>query len=323
MFFRKVIKQGHNTLTITLPNSWVKSKNISAGDEIILDFDDKNNLIISTQKIKEKNQTIKINIDKWNYLTLSNYLTELYRNNYKKITLEYSTNKIYYHKKDSYINLDITIAKIVNRLLGAEIISQTPNKTEIECFLEINNADLKNPDKKKELEKIEKRIFYLLKETLNELLNSLNNIQKFQEYNKNVYTYHDNIVKFINYYLRALYSSEKSDHYKKIAYSFYSVLDNLVDKIRYICDMVSKFKCSKTAKKFIADFTNLYLDFYHDLIFENIIKSENLDRRYILKKNLESSKITSREMQVIKEAYFFIEFIKQITEYNLVREQFN
>ena len=31
---RKVIKQGHNTLTITLPSSWVNKFNIKTGDEL-------------------------------------------------------------------------------------------------------------------------------------------------------------------------------------------------------------------------------------------------------------------------------------------------
>ena len=31
---RKIIKQGHNTLTITLPNKWAKELNLLAGDEV-------------------------------------------------------------------------------------------------------------------------------------------------------------------------------------------------------------------------------------------------------------------------------------------------
>ena len=33
---RKIIKQGNNTLTITLPKNWTEKKNIKAGDEIEL-----------------------------------------------------------------------------------------------------------------------------------------------------------------------------------------------------------------------------------------------------------------------------------------------
>ena len=44
---RKIIKQGHNTLTVTLPSKWVKDLNLSAGDEIELIEKDKSILITS------------------------------------------------------------------------------------------------------------------------------------------------------------------------------------------------------------------------------------------------------------------------------------
>jgi phosphate uptake regulator len=50
---RKVIKQGHNTLTITLPNKWASRFNLAAGDEIDLNEKD-NGLFISTEKHSEK-----------------------------------------------------------------------------------------------------------------------------------------------------------------------------------------------------------------------------------------------------------------------------
>ena len=31
---RKIIKQGHNTLTMTLPSDWVRKLNLEAGEEV-------------------------------------------------------------------------------------------------------------------------------------------------------------------------------------------------------------------------------------------------------------------------------------------------
>lgn len=31
---RKIIKQGHNTLTVTLPSEWTKKLQLGAGDEV-------------------------------------------------------------------------------------------------------------------------------------------------------------------------------------------------------------------------------------------------------------------------------------------------
>ncbi len=43
---RKIIKQGHNTLTITLPSEWVKKLNLSAGNEIEI-YENSGSLIIN------------------------------------------------------------------------------------------------------------------------------------------------------------------------------------------------------------------------------------------------------------------------------------
>ena len=43
---RKIIKQGHNTLTVTLPSEWVKKLNLNAGDEIDL-VEDNSSLVIN------------------------------------------------------------------------------------------------------------------------------------------------------------------------------------------------------------------------------------------------------------------------------------
>src|SRR5574344_601046 len=49
---RKIIKQGHNTLTMTLPSDWAKRFNLSGGKEVDL-IERDNGLFISTEKIGE------------------------------------------------------------------------------------------------------------------------------------------------------------------------------------------------------------------------------------------------------------------------------
>ena len=51
---RKIIKQGHNTLTVTLPSDWVKKLNLKSGDEIDV-LENENSLILNGfEKNKEK-----------------------------------------------------------------------------------------------------------------------------------------------------------------------------------------------------------------------------------------------------------------------------
>ena len=52
---RKIIKQGHNTLTVTLPADWANRMKLGAGDEI--DLSEKgNSLSLTTEKKDEKRQ---------------------------------------------------------------------------------------------------------------------------------------------------------------------------------------------------------------------------------------------------------------------------
>ena len=67
---RKIIKQGHNTLTMTLPSNWVKKFNLTPGDEIDLSERD-NGLFITTEKhnsIMETDETSKNKLD-YNFAT--------------------------------------------------------------------------------------------------------------------------------------------------------------------------------------------------------------------------------------------------------------
>ena len=46
---RKIIKQGHNTLTVTLPSKWVKKLNLTADDEVDI-IEKENSLLINAKE---------------------------------------------------------------------------------------------------------------------------------------------------------------------------------------------------------------------------------------------------------------------------------
>ena len=53
---RKIIKQGHNTLTITLPSKWVRANKVVPTDEI--DVVEKGNKLIISKELQEGIQRI-------------------------------------------------------------------------------------------------------------------------------------------------------------------------------------------------------------------------------------------------------------------------
>jgi len=85
---RKIIKQGHNTLTVTLPSDWVKKFNLKQGDEISI-FEKDNGLFVSSEK-KDYEKKTEINIDGLDIPTIWKYLMGVYREGYDQVTINFS-----------------------------------------------------------------------------------------------------------------------------------------------------------------------------------------------------------------------------------------
>ena len=83
---RKVIKQGNDTLTITLPREWTKSYGIKAGDEIHLERRG-NTLILSTDKLFSFGRKSRDISNLKSVLPL--VLLHLYRKGYDEVELRF------------------------------------------------------------------------------------------------------------------------------------------------------------------------------------------------------------------------------------------
>ena len=133
---RKIIKQGHNTLTVTLPAEWTKKLNLNAGDEVDL-FEDNGSLTING---KQKNgfKSTSIDITGLSVPMLWRFFQSAYREGYDEIKLIYDTKKKnyegvynYYVSQFDYEKLGgrpseklalNMIQELVNRFVGIEII---------------------------------------------------------------------------------------------------------------------------------------------------------------------------------------------------------
>ena len=90
---RKVIKQGHNTLTVTLPSKWVKRFNLTAGREINL-IERENGLFISSEKLDSQGK-IEIDIQGLSTHLIWNHLTTAYRAGYDTIVVKFEPDAEY------------------------------------------------------------------------------------------------------------------------------------------------------------------------------------------------------------------------------------
>ncbi len=303
---RKVIKQGPATLMVSLPSKWVKENKISPGDEMAV-LPSGNRIIFSKTEHKSGRKEITVNVDDFCiHFALSRFLAVLYKTNYDKITIVY-TKPVYLERAKEKIPLKVSVQDIVKRFVGAEITSQTSNKIDIECF-----ATEENPD----LDKISKRIYFLMRETLNDMLLSIG--KDYRKFHETIYLHHDNITKFINYFERTLYGSDKSEDEKKSAFAFYSLLGIAVDKMRHISYKIDRFGCTPKAKKYLED---IFKVFYEQFEYseEKHAPQELIRKRYMLRQKIINESFNIKEYQIISDAMLFLDTIINFSEYVIAK----
>lgn len=157
---RKLVKQGENAITVTLPSNWIKANNLSPKDEIDIS-EEGNHLLISTdmKKVAKKtNITLKSSDQKYIDALFRNF----YINGYDEIYVKFRSN-------DEYLK----IINSIEPLIGYEI----DTKKKESCFVK-NLSDFEESD----YESIFKKIIYIIF-TMEELTENLIE-SKEEEYDK-------------------------------------------------------------------------------------------------------------------------------------------
>lgn len=205
---RKVIKQGHNTLTVTIPTSWAKLHNINSGDEVEVDEQD-SSLYISPHSKLDKNLSTTLDIKGLDIPTIWKYLMAIYREGYNEIRIEFDPNihypdpfKIYKlnesktkepKKLKEYSSLGV-INYMAHRFIGLEVIESHQDY----CILH----DLAEPSQK-EFETSLRRVFLLIQQMSEELGEAIKNnkpslIEHTQEIDIAVDKFHDYCIRILN-----------------------------------------------------------------------------------------------------------------------------
>ncbi len=303
---RKVNRVGTNTLTVSLPSRWVAQQGIKAGDELNL-VEERKVLILSKETKHSSEKQITLDITHFSKHMLYRYLEVIYIANYQSITLTYSNAEILSDKEDKMININTLIKTLSHRFIGMEIISQTQNKTVLRCFL---------LNEEKEVEQIEKRIFFIIKDTFDEFLSSLKD--RHQEFHTNIYDHHDNISKFITYFLRVLDQSDKSEEEKKHLYSLYLIIDKMMDKFRHVSEMIYQHGCTERVERMLKEIFELFYEQFL-VLHKGEIKKELVSKRYNLVKKVEKTDWTLKELRVIAEVKIFLDTINDFSRAVIVK----
>jgi len=178
---RKLVQHGEKTLMVSLPAKWVKAQGLKKGDEVVL-APESTAVTISKEELLETIQKIKISIKLESPLQVHIVLSNAYKLGYDEITIDYSGKE----------QLKL-IKKEVDRMIGFEIVSLTPNTCRIKSVIKSTVEEYEN---------IKKRAWFTCKSALETLIEDMK-ANKFSNYAVMLELYENNI-KFTDFCRRLI-----------------------------------------------------------------------------------------------------------------------
>ncbi|MFP4424047.1 MAG: AbrB/MazE/SpoVT family DNA-binding domain-containing protein [Candidatus Woesearchaeota archaeon] len=306
---RKLNRVGLNTLTISIPSKWAKKNNLSAGDELRVN-EGEQELIVSVEKPAKKIKSARLDLDKFNKMMVNRFFHEFYRQGVEEIVVHYTKPNLidYKDQGEKEIPVDQHIKRLIERFIGMEIISQTQGKIVIQSLMAKDEAE--------KIDVVKRRIYYLIKEYLEEFLKAMDS--DFEAFHQKNYDYHDNIVKFICYYLRLLHFSDTSPEMKSRLFGLYTIIDKMIDKLRHTSERVAeKKKITKNTKEMLNLIFNLFLDQFDAVLKDNFSKKDLEDlikKRYEVVHAIHGKKFNDSEMHILLECKILMDTIVDFSE---------
>ncbi|MBU2634175.1 MAG: AbrB/MazE/SpoVT family DNA-binding domain-containing protein [Nanoarchaeota archaeon] len=315
---RKIIKQGHNTLTITLPSKWVKKLNLTSKDEVDIIEKDNSLLINSQENFKEKTTTI--DITDFTIPLLWRYFQSAYRSGCDEIKVIFDSKKDYddafhyyttsfeYNKLGEKVPSKTAlplIQSVVERFLNIAIIRSGKNY----CIIK----EMGDPSMK-EFDNSLRRIFIIIQQLFDRTIEAI----KEDEIGntiicKEFHTIDLNIDKFVDYCCRIMKKIETSfpDGKKRLLFSTLFLLELIGDEFKYVGKHLALTK--KSVKdtipliEKIKEHFNIYYKLFYKFDRESSINFGKNDleiysKHFIEKKKLkgESKSIANHFMAISK-----------------------
>lgn len=310
---RKIIKQGHNTLTLTLPTHWAKKLNIKAGDEIEV-YEKENSLVVNGHG-NNKESCATIDIRDFNVPLLWRYFQSAYRAGCTEIKVLFDPKKDKYQDAFHFYttqleyaeigvnvpskSVNVMLQEIVSRFIGIEIIEAAKDHVII--------RELGEPSPK-EFDNSLRRIFLVIIELFEKTIDAIEkNNTKDASLCKEIHNIDLNIDKFVDYCARILNKSafEIPEKRKQLLFSTLFLLELLGDEFKY---MGKQFvSANKPIKEALDSATNTkehfekYYNLYYKFNREDLIKfGENDIEIYKLNNNKKSKTLSPNARSIIR-----------------------
>lgn len=273
---RKIIKQGHNTLTMTLPTEWVKKLNLKAGDEI--DLSENSGSLFINGKQHNGNKKAVIDITGLRMSMIWRFFQSAYREGCDEIKVIYDPNKKDYEsaynfyvsqfeylrmgdKPTKKANIDI-ITDLVNRFIGIAIIDHGTNSCTIKEMGELSS---------KEFDSSLRRIFLLILELFDEIISLIKNNKNGDiAICKKIHTMDINVDRFIDYCCRINNKINDSSFNKNkpLMFSTLFLLELLSDEFKYIATHLANSKKKVDEIKTFAEKVKEHFELYYHIFYK-------------------------------------------------------
>lgn len=281
---RRIIKQGHNTLTITLPSQWTRRHNMKAGDEVDL-VSREHALIINGQNFSD-NKVCEIDITGFTMPLLWRYMQGAYRSGSEEILVYFDPEKKewqdafhFYTSLFDYSKLGETnplkptiamIQEIVNRFIGIDIVESGKQFCRIKEMAQVTAREFENSFR---------RIFITIIHLFDRLIEAMeqNEIDD-PSLCKEIHAIDLNIDKLVDYCARILNKVPTifDEQKKQLIFSSLFTLELAGDEFKYIGKHLATTKkdtkdivpLMKMAKEHFEIYYKMYYSFNRNLAVE-------------------------------------------------------
>jgi phosphate uptake regulator len=313
---RKIIKQGHNTLTITLPSEWTKKLNLKPGDEI--DFFEKEDSLVINGHERNKEKSATIDITNFTIPLLWRFFQGAYRAGCDEIKLvfnentkEYEDPYHYYSSQFDYAEFGekinsrsvlVSIQSLVDRFVGMGVIEHGRDYILVREMGEITA---------KEFDNSLRRIFLVIFQLFERIEEAIEK-NEIGDTNlcKDIHTIDVNVDRFVDYCARILNKIQTAfpEKDKTLLFSTLYILELLGDEFKYIGKHLAFSK--KPINELlplvheVKEHFNIYYQLYYKFDREKAIDFGNNDKavyseHYKFKKKEGEARSLARHLMMI------------------------
>lgn len=285
---RKIIKQGHNTLTVTLPSEWTKKFNLGGGKEVeVIERD--NGLFITTEKISG-NKKIEIDITNMEIPLIWKYLMAVYREGYDEVKIKFSSNLTlenpykfmtshrvdmkYYKKHSSKCSTFETLQGFVNRFIGFEIVEHGEDFVVIKEMGDLTSREFDNS-----LRRVLLFIQQMAEDTLKAIeIGNPKIIENMHDVDINLDKFHDYCIRIMNKI------ANKDSRKTPLLFATLYLLELAGDEFKNISQhLVSyedkfNFKNIEPLARSVKEQIDIYYDLFYKFAKEKIEKIAEIDK---------------------------------------------